>query len=201
MLAPARVTRPYLLIIAGPNGVGKSTAYTDIQGDFDVILDADKVAASLHDQDKPTREFAAGRLIVMHLSEAIQTKRNILIESTLSGKWLSRHLSHAISLGYRVDIWYVWVESVEITIKRIEGRVQAGGHLIPEDVVRRRFPRGIRNFFQIYLPLAHSWNIVDNTSQLTTLVAFGTSGKETVVEQKTWNQLRRFIIDVSHEAK
>lgn len=38
-----------------------------------------------------------------------------------------------------------------------------GGHNIPEEVIRRRYIKGVRNFFNLYQPLAHSWGIYDNS--------------------------------------
>ena len=38
-----------------------------------------------------------------------------------------------------------------------------GGHSVPEETVRRRFAAGLRNFFQLYIPIADSWQMYDNT--------------------------------------
>ncbi len=38
-----------------------------------------------------------------------------------------------------------------------------GGHDVPEDVVRRGFAGGLRNFFAIYQPVMNSWQMFDNS--------------------------------------
>lgn len=38
-----------------------------------------------------------------------------------------------------------------------------GGHNVPEEIVRRRCGKGIRNFFRLYKPLADTWFFYDNS--------------------------------------
>lgn len=38
-----------------------------------------------------------------------------------------------------------------------------GGHNVPEEIVRRRYGKGIRNFFRLYKPLADTWFFYDNS--------------------------------------
>ena len=45
----------------------------------------------------------------------------------------------------------------------MKDRVRRGGHYVPESTVRRRYERGLRNFFQIYQPQADHWHFYDNS--------------------------------------
>lgn len=54
--------------------------------------------------------------------------------------------------------------SPEMAIARVRQRVAAGGHNVPEDVIRRRFDAGLRNFSQVYKPLVDEWVLYDNSS-------------------------------------
>lgn len=45
----------------------------------------------------------------------------------------------------------------------VHQRVAAGGHNVPEDVIRRRFYAGLGNFNQIYKPLVDEWVVYDNS--------------------------------------
>jgi len=45
--------------------------------------------------------------------------------------------------------------------RRVAQRVAQGGHDIPEDVIRRRFERGLDNFDRLYRPLADAWQRYD----------------------------------------
>ncbi|WP_176636998.1 hypothetical protein [Desulfolutivibrio sulfoxidireducens] len=44
---------------------------------------------------------------------------------------------------------------------------------MPEDVVRRRFAKGVRNFHQVYASLADAWSLYDNSVQPPHLLAAG----------------------------
>lgn len=49
-------------------------------------------------------------------------------------------------------------------------RVQQGGHHIPEDVIRRRFDAGLKNFTQFYAPMADAWALYDNSGSTPALL-------------------------------
>jgi hypothetical protein len=71
---------------------------------------------------------------------------------------------------------FVWIESVELAKQRIQERVREGGHPIPDDVITRRYRRSILNLRNVYLPLADSWRIYDNTHTRPFLVAYKNIG-------------------------
>jgi len=59
------------------------------------------------------------------------------------------------SCGCEVSIWQLneWLS------------VRRGGHHIPSQELRRRYQRGIDNLFELYIPLADTWAIYDNSEQ------------------------------------
>jgi predicted ABC-type ATPase len=67
------------------------------------------------------------------------------------------------STGYKFHLVYLWLPIVELAIARVEERVRRGGHAIPEAVIRRRYDRSLDNFFNIYVPFADSWLMLDNS--------------------------------------
>lgn len=67
------------------------------------------------------------------------------------------------SRGYIVKLFFLQLPSSETAIARVHQRVAAGGHNVPEDVIRRRFHAGLRNFNQIYKPLVDEWVLYDNS--------------------------------------
>jgi predicted ABC-type ATPase len=74
-----------------------------------------------------------------------------------------------------------------------------GGHGIPAKVIRRRYRAGLRNFFEIYRPLATTWRMYDNSrGPSANLIASG-SGSTTVavLDRVTWEHIRR---EVNHGA-
>ncbi len=50
-----------------------------------------------------------------------------------------------------------------MAIGRVAQRVLEGGHDVPEEVVRKRFDAGWRNFEQIYRDLVDGWALYDNS--------------------------------------
>jgi len=62
-----------------------------------------------------------------------------------------------------VHVLFLWLESADLAVDRVAARVRLGGHDVPEETVRRRYERGLRNFFQLYLPLLDSWQMFDNS--------------------------------------
>ena len=65
--------------------------------------------------------------------------------------------------GYHVKLLLLSLPSPEMAIKRVEGRVAQGGHAVPEDVTRRRYAAGWRNFHERYKHLVDSWVLYDNS--------------------------------------
>ena len=80
---------------------------------------------------------------------------------------------------------------------RVADRVRRGGHHVPDDVVRRRYHGGLRNFFRLYRPLAATWRFYDNAGQTPPrLVARGGMMAATrVVDELTWRRVTQGIED------
>jgi len=57
----------------------------------------------------------------------------------------------------------------------VQERVRAGGHSIPEEVIRRRFVRGLRNFFKIYQPILDGWVLFDGSGAEPLLISMSVS--------------------------
>jgi predicted ABC-type ATPase len=65
---------------------------------------------------------------------------------------------------------FIWLNSPELAVRRVEERVRLGGHSIAEDTIRRRYQRGLQNFFALYQPLASSWTVYDNSYSVSPLL-------------------------------
>ena len=66
-------------------------------------------------------------------------------------------------MGYNIHLLYLWLPSAELAVERVANRVRLGGHNIPEETIRRRYEAGLRNFFELYRPIALSWEMLDNS--------------------------------------
>ncbi len=99
-------------------------------------------------------------------------------ETTLAARSYAPFLREAKQAGYVVHVIYIWLNSVELAAARVAHRVQQGGHDVPPEVIERRYWRGLRNLFSIYIPLANSWTLCDNSGRELIVVAQGEGDSE-----------------------
>jgi predicted ABC-type ATPase len=163
-----------IVIVAGGNGVGKTTFARAFLQEYDYeFLNADEIAKSLSAENPSGKKISAGKLFFQNLNEAVANNKSLLIESTLSGRYLQKFIKNLPSSDYQIRIVFLFVESPEILIERIAERVKKGGHFIPDKDVRRRFVRGKKNFWNVYKDLADSWSLIYNAEGRFYEVAFG----------------------------
>lgn len=168
------MTERRLVIVGGPNGSGKSTFAEEYVQRFGLeYLGADAIAAELAPQDPFSVRVEAGKQFVRRLTAAIEAGHSRVVESTLSGKGLERHIQAAHAQGYEVIMVFVTLDSPELCIARIRERVAQGGHFVPDEDVRRRFYRARRLFWTHYRPLADNWQLFSNTGEGFDLLAAG----------------------------
>ena len=92
--------------------------------------------------------------------------------------------------NYRFHLAYLWLPSPELAVSRVGERIRAGGHAVPPDDIRRRYRRGVSNFFSIYRPIADSWELHDNSTTPSKLIAAqGTSGPMKFGNAELWNTI------------
>jgi predicted ABC-type ATPase len=171
-----RIIKPNLYIIAGCNGAGKTTASNTILPEllncFEFV-NADNIAKGLSPFNVEKVAFEAGRIMLTRIDELLKQKIDFAIETTLSSKTYISLIHKAKEKGYNVKMLYVWLESAEVAVDRVASRVENGGHNIPEDIIRRRYKRGLNNLFQNYIPIVDSWTIINNTNVFFDRIAHG----------------------------
>lgn len=161
------MSRPVLTIIAGSNGSGKSTLSTYARANFQQspILDPDAIAKSIQETIGPvTSRIEAGRRALELAEELISDRQNFAVETTLSGGTYLRMADRARRAGFAIMVIFVGTDSVEINIQRVKDRVEKGGHDIPEDDQRRRFPRTLANLKRL-LPTVDFVILLDNSGE------------------------------------
>ena len=118
-------------------------------------------------------------------------KITFAFESTLSGRTYVDRIKEMKISGYKIVIFYVMLEDVEVNLGRIKERVSKGGHNIPEADARRRFPRSASNFLSVYSLLADEWQIFDNTLLHIRRVAEQNSNGIQVFDETLFNKLKQ----------
>ena len=92
--------------------------------------------------------------------------------------------------GYFVTVVYLWLNNPEIAVRRVAARVEAGGHDVPPDVIRRRYYTGLEYFFELYSPVCDKWMLVDNSDNDFRIVAEGTRKGMTVRDRALYQQIK-----------
>lgn len=196
-MKPARASKPKqptVVVIAGPNGAGKSTAAPYLLKQALGILEfvnADQIAVGLSAYSPETVAFEAGRIMLKRLQELAASKVSFSFESTLSSRTFALFLKRCKEQGYKVHIFYVALPSAELAVNRVALRVKLGGHNIPQSDVERRFLRSLHNLYELYLPLADRWTILDNASGTLKPIAHGTAHRTYVEEPEKWLNLKQ----------
>lgn len=111
------------------------------------------------------------------------------LETTLSGRSYVGMIRKLKWQGYKVNTYFLWVPTDEVTLSRVRDRVLKGGHDVPEVDVRRRFGRSIENFFRHYCPLPDSWILFDNSNVPPSEVALANEGGLRIIDQEMYNIL------------
>ncbi len=163
-----------LIIIAGANGSGKTTFSKPLIAETTyAFLNADEIERELDTPDTAGSKLKAGRLFFRRLDELMDAGQGFILESTLAGKYLVKVIENAKNKGYSVSIVYVFLESPQICLERINARVKDGGHDIPKEDVIRRYYRSKENFWLVYKNLADDWLLYFNGLQTIQQVAAG----------------------------
>lgn len=182
-----------LFIIAGCNGAGKTTAsYTILPEilDCDEFVNADEIAKGLSPFRPDKAGIQAGRLMLQRIQYLLKENQNFAFETTLATKSYKNLVSEAQTRGYMVTLIYFYLNSQNLAVKRVETRVKEGGHNIPEDVIRRRYENGLKNFFNIYSSIVDEWMFIENSGKPFKLIAQKNQLKEIVYVNQVWKNLK-----------
>ena len=136
-----------------------------------------------------TMAFRAGRLMLEEIDNYAKRQESFGFETTLSGLAYVTLLERLKKSGYEVHFFYLWVRSASLALDRVRPRVLQGGHDVPEDVVRRRFDRSIRNFLFRYRLLAESWILFDNEGTTPAIVAFQKESTPRIINRVLYESL------------
>jgi predicted ABC-type ATPase len=159
---------PRVIIVGGPNGAGKTTfasAYLAIDRDVTEFVNADEISRELTAQEllsEAARNARAARAMLERIDELIEARADLVIETTLASLAYAQKIPAWRRQGYHVALIYLRLPNPDQSIERVRRRVAAGGHAIPENVIRRRFGRSLRYLEDHYKPIVDEWQIWDS---------------------------------------
>lgn len=182
-----------LYVIAGCNGAGKTTAsYTILPEMLDCkeFVNADEIARGISPFQPEKVKIEAGRMMLKKIKHLLEAGESFAFETTLSTKSYVTFIEKAKQLGYQVTCLFFWLDSEELAISRVATRVKEGGHHIPEDVIRRRYKSGLKNFFNLFLHRVDNWLFVNNSGDSYEIIAEGSMNEITVNNVLQWKELK-----------
>ena len=162
-----------IIVIAGPNGTGKTTFAREFlphEAHCPDFINADLIAAGLSPFAPEVAALRAGRLMLEEMASRLVHGRSFAFETTLSGVAYARQIPEWRQRGYHVKLVFLSLPSVEMAMARVSARVAQGGHAIAEAVIRRRFEAGLRNFHRLYKPLVNTRVRYDNSGPAPVLI-------------------------------
>ena len=185
-----------LYIIAGCNGAGKTTAsYTILPEIIECkeFVNADEIAKGLSPFQPEKVSFESGRIMINRINELLKENQSFAFETTLSTRSYKNKIVKARKQGYTITLLFFWLNNIKLAKERVKIRVFEGGHNIPENVIERRYLKGIYNLFDIYLPIIDHALIFDNSFGKHELIAQKfTEEKLTIIDENKFNKLKEF---------
>ena len=144
---------PTCWIIAGPNGAGKTTfalEYLPQVAQCSRFVNADLIAAGLSPLAPERELLAASRLFLGEIEACITKREDFAFETTLAGRSYLKLVRRLQTAGWRVELIYLALPSMEMSKLRVAERVAHGGHSIPVADIERRFARSLGNLLNSF---------------------------------------------------
>jgi predicted ABC-type ATPase len=157
---------PTFTVVAGANGCGKSTLTKWAREEFQEssVLDPDAISRSLQATGSNSGTVIdAGREVLSMAERLLAAGQSFTVETTLAGNTYLRMMNKAKKLGYIVVLVYIGTTSVEINMQRVRFRVTKGGHDVPDEDQKRRYPRSFANAAKA-ITIADEAVVLDNST-------------------------------------
>lgn len=183
-----------IYIIAGCNGAGKTTAsFTVLPEMLDCkeFVNADEIARGLSPFQPESVSFHAGRIMLERINELLDSKVDFAFETTLTTLSYKNTIKLARKKGYKITLLFFWLNDVNLAIERVKTRVSEGGHNIPEEVIIRRYNKGLQNLTKFFIDICDYWIVIDNSNTPYKFIAEGSIDDETKIYDNTiWELIK-----------
>ena len=155
------------------------------------FVNADEIAKGLSPFQPEKVAFEAGRIMLNRINELLNNNVTFAFETTLSTRSYKNKIEEAKQKGYTVTLLFFWLQTVALAKERVRVRVSEGGHNIEVEIIERRYRKGIKNLFDIYLPLVDGALIFDNSFGFSNLIARKQIGEKlTIVDEYMFNEIK-----------
>jgi predicted ABC-type ATPase len=185
---------PVCRIIAGPNGAGKTTfalKYLPEVAPGSAFVNADLIAVGLSPLAPERQLVAASRLVLRQIHQHVEERHDFAFETTLSGLGYLRLVRRMQAAGWRVELLYLALPSVELSRLRVAERVAHGGHSIPDAEITRRFPRSLRNLLDRYAAAVDNARCFLNSGPVPEIVFVQRGSERSILDRAVYDGLVR----------
>ncbi len=166
LLSPDPDGRPVLVVIAGPNGSGKTTFFESFIASFGLpFVNADVIAKEMAAKGQKPGDYEAAKAADARRRELLAKRRSFCMETVFSDTVGSKRkfLRDARKSGYAIVLVFVGLDHVETSRARVAQRVSGGGHAVPDRKIEERFPRTLENLRKAIGLVDHAF-LFDNSS-------------------------------------
>ncbi len=158
--------RPTLVVVAGPNGSGKTsflTCMSDKQRIIGEWINPDEIAQKeFAGWNDPQSIIQAANLAEERREKAIAERRDFTFETVLSAQDKLAFIQKAKNAGFFVRAYFIATESPDINAARVARRMMSGGHMVPIDKIISRYYRSVANLPAL-VRLADITQVFDNS--------------------------------------
>lgn len=189
--------KPVLIVIAGPNGSGKTTITSRVlQHDWledSLYINPDNVAQHMFgDWNNQEAVLKAAQYCQKQREECLKNKHSMIFETVMSTDEKINFIQRAKEAGFFIRLFFVGTSSPTINASRIAARVMKGGHDVPIAKIISRYAKSIINC-GIASQYADRTYVYDNSTdgveaQLLFRMTDGKVFKEYVAEIPEWAQ-------------
>ncbi len=142
--------KPILIVIAGPNGSGKtSITHKILQHDWledCVYINPDDIAKDTFGDWNSREAVLKAAILSTEIREnCINEGKSLIFETVFSAADKIDFVKKAKDKGYFIRLFFVGTESPTINASRIARRVMQGGHDVPISKIISRYSKSIAN--------------------------------------------------------
>ncbi len=104
---------PRILVIAGPNGSGKTTCTSSYLPSGMAYVNADEIAEDRPGHPSPFIDIPAGRIALTMMEDCERRMEGFAVATTLATRSLASRISRPRRPGYHCRLVFVWAPGVD----------------------------------------------------------------------------------------
>lgn len=159
--------RPVLIVIAGPNGSGKTSVTSKILHhewlEDSEYINPDNVARDMFgDWNNQDAVLKAANYCKEWRERCLAERKSHIFETVMSASDKVDYILRAKEAGFFIRLFFVSTESPTINAKRVANRVLNGGHDVPIPKIISRYDKSIANCIAL-APYVDRLYVYDNS--------------------------------------